>query len=417
MPEHSSHLSQPSKKRPTLVIVDDEAMITTSLTAMLALDDLYDITTFNSPTQALDALLKGPAPDVVLSDFLMPEMTGIDFLKALRPHAPESTFIILTGYADKENAIAAINEVGIYQYLEKPWNNDALKQCIAHGLERTQLRNELRLRVEELERTQNALQDMNRELDNRVQQRTQELSEALESLKAIDRMREDFIATLTHDMRTPLLASIQTLKLMQEGRCGDLSERQQDITSMLITNQDDLLTLVNTLLDIYRYEANQQKLVFETVPLANLTQDVVNGLKPLADEREQSLQLYTMNANAESCFVKADKFALKRVLVNLISNAIRYTQTGGDIRVELQVDSVAQRLVWSVTDNGRGIPLDDQRQLFQRFAQGTSKHRVTGSGLGLYLSKKIIEAHAGDIGVESQEGQGSRFFMTLPVKS
>lgn len=398
--------------KPLIVIVDDEDMITNSLSAMLSLDGNFEILAFNQPTTVIDELTRlNKIPDLIISDYLMPQMNGIAFLKSVRPHFPESTFILLTGYADKENAIAAINEVGLYKYIEKPWDNDDLKLTINNGIERTRLRLQLQERVEELETARAELVQHNQDLDQKVQDRTAELSEALASLKEIDRMREDFIATLTHDMRTPLLASLQTLKLMQEGSIGELNERQQEITGLLIQNQDDLLTLVNTLLDIYRYEANQQKLVLETIELDQLSQDVIRSLEPLANEREQILQMLPKQ-NETVYSIRGDRFALKRVLTNLVSNAIRYTPTGGNIKVSIEAQN--NQIVWVVEDNGRGIPEVDLQKLFQRFAQGTSKHRTTGSGLGLYLSRKIIEAHAGEIFVESQEGQGSRFYFNLP---
>lgn len=399
--------------QPGIVIVDDEAMITTSLSAMLGLEADYHIEVFNSPQLALSQLsVSTHVPDVVISDYLMPDMTGIEFLKQLRQHCPETTFILLTGYADKENAIAAINEVGIYKYIEKPWDNEDLRQTIANGIERYRLREQLRARIADLEEARASLETMNRELDERVQARTHELSEALDALKEVDRMREDFVATLTHDMRTPLLASIQTLKIMQDGTLGELTPRQVEIVMMLIQNQEDLLVLVNTLLDIYRYEANQQRLILETIPLHQLTQDVINSLQPLAQEREQAL----VYDNGLHVTVQGDKMALKRVMTNLVGNAIRYTQTGGEVRVSLQHRPEDHQVLWEVLDNGRGIPAADCQKLFQRFAQGTSKHRVTGSGLGLYLSRKIIEAHAGEIAVESEEGKGSRFYFSLPHK-
>jgi two-component system, sensor histidine kinase and response regulator len=139
---------------------------------------------------------------------------------------------------------------------------------------------------------------------------------------------------------------------------------------------------------------------------------VMAMLQPLAQEKQQSLNTIIPHGT-QPAVVLADKMALKRVMTNLIGNAIRYTQPEGRIDIDLLAHNHTWR--WAVVDNGRGIPEADLKLLFQRFVQGTQKHRNTGSGLGLYLSKKIIEAHNGHIWAESSEGHGSQFYVQLPA--
>ncbi len=134
----------------TILIVDDEEMVTTSLQSFLQLETDYQVQTFTSPTEAL-AWVNGANLDVVIADFLMPDMDGITFLKEVRARQPEATRILLTGYADKENAIRAINEAGLYYYLEKPWDNDTLHVVIRNGVERAALFRQLDAKVSELE--------------------------------------------------------------------------------------------------------------------------------------------------------------------------------------------------------------------------------------------------------------------------
>lgn len=140
----------------TVLIVDDERMVVRSLQSFLGLETPYDVLPFVSPQEALESLETRPT-QVVLADFMMPEMDGITFLKKARELQPEATRILLTGYADKENAIRAINEVGLYYYLEKPWDNDHLKLVIRNGVERSSLFNELSSRVEALEKANEEL--------------------------------------------------------------------------------------------------------------------------------------------------------------------------------------------------------------------------------------------------------------------
>jgi DNA-binding NtrC family response regulator len=135
---------------PTVLLVDDEEMVTTALAGFLELETPYRVLQFNSPHAALE-IVDRESVDVVVADFMMPDMDGVDFLKAVRARRPHSTRILLTGYADVENAIRAINEAGLYQYLQKPWDNELLKIVIRNGIERSSLVNELDARISALE--------------------------------------------------------------------------------------------------------------------------------------------------------------------------------------------------------------------------------------------------------------------------
>lgn len=140
----------------TVMIVDDEEMVVGAIQSFLELETSYDVLSFTSPEAALDTLRDRPT-HVVVADFMMPEMDGVTFLTRARDVRPSATRILLTGYADKQNAIRAINEAGLYQYLEKPWNNEALKLIIRNAAERSRLFEELDRRVEELERANEEL--------------------------------------------------------------------------------------------------------------------------------------------------------------------------------------------------------------------------------------------------------------------
>ncbi len=138
------------ERKATILILDDEELVTSSLVSFLELETPYRIEAFNAPLEAL-GWLDGQTVDVVIADFLMPDMDGITFLTKVRERQPAASRILLTGYADKENAIRAINEAGLYHYLEKPWDNDHLRVVIRNGVERAQLFRELEIKVNELE--------------------------------------------------------------------------------------------------------------------------------------------------------------------------------------------------------------------------------------------------------------------------
>ena len=152
-----------SDDNPTIVIVDDEEMVLTSLKSFLTLETEYIVKTFTSAKQALE-YIKKERVDLVVSDYLMPEMDGITFLAAVRDIIPEVPRIILTGYADKENAIKAINNVGLFQYIEKPWDNDDILIIFRNGLEKKKLMRRLDEKIKEINLAYGELQELQREI-------------------------------------------------------------------------------------------------------------------------------------------------------------------------------------------------------------------------------------------------------------
>lgn len=147
----------------TVMIVDDEEMVLTSLATYLTLETDYNVVTYTSAKQALTQVAEGPV-DLIISDFLMPEMDGITFLAKARDLKPDVPRIILTGYADKENAIKAINQVGLFQYIEKPWDNDDLRLTIRNGLEKKRLLAKLSEKVGEINKAYGELQGIQQEI-------------------------------------------------------------------------------------------------------------------------------------------------------------------------------------------------------------------------------------------------------------
>jgi DNA-binding NtrC family response regulator len=147
----------------TIMIVDDEEMVLTSLHSFLNLETSYHVITFTSPVEALKYIQKNEI-DLVISDYLMPDMDGISFLARVRELRPEVPRVILTGYADKENAIKAINEVGLYQYIEKPWDNEDLRIIIRNGIEKKQLMKKLQQKIDEINRAYSELQGIQQEI-------------------------------------------------------------------------------------------------------------------------------------------------------------------------------------------------------------------------------------------------------------
>lgn len=380
-----------------IVIVDDEPIITSSLKTLLMLEGDYSPKVFNNPVEALEYIKQAPV-DLVISDFFMPEMNGIELLKEVKNLYAGATLILLTGYADKENAIRGINEVGLYRYLEKPWDNEDLLLCVKNGLERSHLIENLEFNVYELEQAKNKLELYNEYLEQMAQKRTDELVKS----------REDFVATLAHDLRTPLLAAIQTLRFFLDGTLGELGSKQKTLLETMMLSNQDMLGLVNALLEVYKYEAGQLVLCKDYFNLRDFITHCTQEIKPLLEKK--NLELYVKNVPDEKIY--ADKQEIRRVFANLLGNALNYTPTDGKITVSCETDK--ENILISVKDTGMGIPKEDIPKLFKRFSQGTSQKRSTGTGLGLYLSRQIVEAHGGKIWLESELGYGSKFIFAIP---
>ncbi|MBO9540598.1 PAS domain S-box protein [bacterium] len=223
--------------------------------------------------------------------------------------------------------------------------------------------------------------------------------------KSIERQREDFIATLVHDLRTPVLAAIKALGHLKDDRFGPLAPAQAEVSQAILDSHQDLLAMINSLVDVYRYEGGQKELVLEPVALAPLARRCANELTPLFEAAKVRLETHL----PEEAAAFADALELKRVLINLLSNAIAHSPHGGTVR--LSAETQADRLCVRVTDEGPGLSTDEQGLLFGRFVQ--PRPRAGGSGLGLYLCRQILVAHGGEIGVESAPGQGATFWFQL----
>ena len=228
--------------------------------------------------------------------------------------------------------------------------------------------------------------------------------------KDTERLRDDFIATLTHDLRTPLLAAIQTLKFFLDGSLGELDDKQKVLLSTMLQSNEDLLGLVNALLEVYKFESGKLSLCKTVFCAKDLIKLCYDELKPLAEHKNIE---FVLDCDVDDeVNIYADKTEIKRVMINLCGNAVNYTNKNGKIVIFAKAQE--GDFIFSVSDNGNGIPKEDIPHLFMRFSQGTSKKRSTGTGLGLYLSRQIVEAHGGKIWLESKMTKGSEFSFLLP---
>lgn len=228
--------------------------------------------------------------------------------------------------------------------------------------------------------------------------------------KEIEKQKETFVATLTHDLKTPIRAEIMAMELLLKGNFGKLTDEQTDIIKDTLYSSRYMFGMVDNLLSTYRYENGSISLNKENIDLIGIIKTCYNELKYLIEDKNQTV---SFEFKEDSVSVLADFLELKRVITNLLSNAVSYTQEFGKIIVKSEIRD--NEIYISFIDNGKGISEQDIPMLFNRYTSHAKKFRQVGTGLGLYLSKQIVEAHGGSITVESEENKGSKFTFSLPL--
>ncbi len=260
------------------------------------------------------------------------------------------------------------------------------------------------------EKTWQAQQD----LEKRVEERTSELTLALEEVKKISKRKTDFVSSVTHELRTPLTSVKGYASILLSGKLGLLPEEARQRIEKINQHSDELAQLVNDLLDISRIESGRMLMKQEPQDLRIIAGNVADLLSVLL--REKQIQLNT-DMPAEACTVQADKSQLERVFINLVGNAIKFTSSGGKINISCH--KVSNKVQVDIADNGCGIPASAQDAIFEEFyrVDNPINQYVKGTGLGLTLVKHIIEAHKGTIWVKSKLNAGATFSFTLPLGS
>jgi signal transduction histidine kinase len=250
------------------------------------------------------------------------------------------------------------------------------------------------------------------ELEQKVQQRTRELTAALEEIKTISKRKSDFISAVSHELRTPLTSIKGYASILAAGKLGELPEAAKERVEKINKHSDSLSQLINNLLDISRIESGRVELRFEPIGLKNIVDSLGDMLAPAM--KEKNIEFVTDIPLGLSP-VRADKGQLERVFINLVGNAIKFVPSGGRITVRAK-DSDHDMLQVSVSDNGIGISNNDIAKLGEEFFRVDNEvnAKVKGTGLGLSLVKHIIEAHKGKLTITSTVGKGSTFAFTLP---
>jgi signal transduction histidine kinase len=264
-----------------------------------------------------------------------------------------------------------------------------------------------------ISRAYQQLEQLTQTLEQRVRERTQELEAANERLRELDELKSSFVSIVSHELRTPMTSIKGYVDNILDGLTGVLTDQQSYYLNRVKYNVERLTRMINELLDHSNIEAGRVELRLGTVCMRDLVTDVVEGFQRAAAEK--GIALHT-NFSGELPAIQGDRDKLHQILTNLIQNAIKFTQKGGQVRVESQVRADGYLQI-SVSDTGSGIPPHELDRVFEKLYRGESvPTEDRGCGLGLTIAKSYVEKHRGLIWVESTLGQGSRFYFTVPVQ-
>jgi signal transduction histidine kinase len=257
-------------------------------------------------------------------------------------------------------------------------------------------------------------------LEQKVDERTRELATALRELdeksrelEAASRHKSEFLANMSHELRTPLNAILGFSQVLRERMVGDLNAKQEEYLDDILTSANHLLALINDILDLSKVEAGQVEL--ELAPFS-LREALERGVVMVRERATRDGVQVALTAVPEVDVVNGDERRIRQVIFNLLSNAVKFTPTGG--AVDVSAAQVNGEITVSVADTGPGIAAEDQERIFEEFQQTEAGvQQREGTGLGLALSKRLVELHGGRIWVESEPGKGSTFAFTLPARS
>jgi signal transduction histidine kinase len=366
--------------RPSILMVDD---VEANLVALEALLDDIDcqLVRANSGNEALRQLLKREFA-VILLDIQMPHMDGYEVARYARenPATRDVPIIFLTATHETEEGVLRGYGSGAVDFLFKPLNPLILRSKVRVFLDLRRL--------------------------------TDEASLARLHAEQANQFKSKFLANMSHELRTPLNAIIGFSEILQDGGAGVLTEQQQEFVGHIMGGGRHLLTLINDILDLAKIEAGRIELRHQRTSLDILMSSTAQTARSLAYKRGLDLTFETPRDLPE---IHVDPIRFKQILFNLVSNAIKFTPSGGAVRVHTSLQG--GRLSIAVTDTGVGIAATDLPRLFQEFEriESGAGPKPEGTGLGLVLTKRLIELHGGSISVASQPGQGSTFTVELPL--
>lgn len=391
---------EPDDSRGNILIVDDTPDNLRLLSTMLT-GQGYEVRSVINGAMALMGVRAEP-PDLILLDINMPHMNGYEVCEQLKADdcsrdIPVIFISALEDVLDKVKAFA----VGGVDYIVKPFQ-----------IEEVLARIETHLTV--------------RRLQQQLQIQNLQLQQKMVELQALNQLKEEFLHAISHDLRTPIVGTLLVLENLQnkaQNQADGKVEISQAILQRMIQSSDRQLNLLNLLLEAHFNEVGSMVLESQAIELSAFVQDIVEDLEPLLIKNSANL---TNLIDPNLLSVSADPLQLRRVFENLLTNALNHNPAGLSLTLNatlctkdvaaLVPQTTANMICCTVQDNGVGMTQAQCDRLFERYARG-NRTQAIGVGLGLYLCRQIIQAHGGQIGVNSVLGQGATFWFTLPLAS
>ena len=356
-----------------ILIIDDEEIVRDSCIQILAKGN-YEIATAQNGNEGLE-LLEDFQPDLALVDLKMPGISGYEVLDHIHEYDSTIVTIVITGFATVDSAVESMKK-GTYDFLPKPFKPDELRLIVQRGLERRKL-----------------------------------ILETIALRREKEMLREQFAAIVSHELKSPLGAVQQSMYGLVSDLEDKLSDEQKGKIERLQSRIADLIKLVNTWLRAISVDISTIRDNFEIISIVETISKAVENVQQHAVRKDITIETSIEEPLAS---INGNEVTLVEALVNIIGNAVKYTQMGGHIAIAAREE--AGKILVEIKDNGVGIATEDIPHLFDDFYVGKTKPEgERRSGVGLAITKRIIEAHDGSITVESELGKGSAFTVHLPL--
>lgn len=364
--------------RHKILIIDDSKAFCDFAARLLSCQN-YQVISCNTALEALDILKSTDDITLTLVDYILPDIDGSQLIPRIRKLRDANSLPIIAISAFNEKNIAArMIKAGASDFLLKPVDQEELL---------LRIRNSLKM-----------LDHFNAVLQSKID--AQQANEA----------KSYFLSRISHELRTPLNAIIGFSQLLATDE--DITDEQTECIDEINTASKHLLHLVNEVLDLSHIESGKLEVHYHPVAFKKLISETVNMLAPLAKQKQVNV-IEQLN-NIECNHINTDPHRLKQILLNLLSNGIKYNKEGGELKISTYQDEYQIRI--DVEDTGLGIPQRKLADLFDPFTRAHNDlHKIEGTGLGLSISKRLAEALSGDLSVSSQEGIGSTFSLSLPL--
>jgi two-component system, sensor histidine kinase and response regulator len=392
-----------------LIVDDDEVDRMVVRRALLKSGISLTISEAATYTEAIE-LLESENFDCAFLDYGLPDQNGLALVQSARKLDIKHPLVVLTGQGDERIAVELM-KAGATDYLPKSQiSSENLAQIMRNAIRIARAESEITQANEQLKQNNELLLQQNNDLE---QQRMQ--------IEVQNLQREDFISHLTHDLRTPLVAANLMFKLFEQEAFCPLSPDMHNALEAMERSNQNLLDMVNTMLEVNRYESGNKSLTLTSCDMWDIIQAAVEELQPLARYKSIDLHVTSDHLDPESLKVLGDCHEIRRMIGNLVGNALKFTDAGSvEVRLgfcetcEDDDDEIVNGWVTlEVQDSGLGMSADEQKIIFERFRTG--KSRQAGSGLGLHLVKRIVTTHHGTISVRSELGKGTEFRVCLPA--